>query len=48
MSKWDEFKEDIGCGWSVAKWIFFIVLFLVAGSCLVHSCISEWKELFGG
>jgi len=39
---WDEFKDDIGCGWSLVKWIFLIILVIV----IIGSCIEEWKDIF--
>ncbi|MBA7495560.1 hypothetical protein ES702_06147 [subsurface metagenome] len=42
---WNEFKDDIGCGWSFLKWTIIIIIMLAAGSCLIHSCIQEWKGI---
>jgi len=43
---WEEFKNDIGCGWTVLKWIVGIIFFFFAGSWFYHSCVQNWKDIF--
>ena len=42
---WDEFKNDIGGIWSFVKWTIIILVGLAAGTCVVRSCIQEWKDI---
>ena len=42
---WEEFKNDIGCGWSALKWIIVIIFLFFAGSWFYYSCIrGGWKD----
>jgi len=45
VMSWDEFKDDIGSIWSFVKWTIIILIALAAGSCLIRSCIQEWKDI---
>lgn len=43
---WEEFKDDVGCGYSLIKWIVIVIVLIICGCCVVSSCLEDWRGIF--